>query len=162
MAKEILTEENFRKLDEVILQHKDERGALMPVLQKAQDIFGCLPIEVQRRISEGTKQPMSDIYGVVTFYSQFSLVPRGEYTVSICMGTACYVRGAKPIVDKVAEMLDIRPGETSADAKFSLVATRCIGACGLAPILTVNEDVYGRLTLDEIPAIIEKYQKEGS
>jgi formate dehydrogenase (NAD+, ferredoxin) subunit C len=162
MAKEILTEENFRKLDEVILQHKDEKGALMPVLQKAQDIFGCLPIEVQRRISEGTKQPMSDIYGVVTFYSQFSLVPRGEYTVSICMGTACYVRGAKPIVDKVADMLGIRPGETTADAKFSLVATRCIGACGLAPILTVNEDVYGRLVLDEIPAIIEKYQKEGS
>ena len=162
MAKEILTEENFRKLDEVILQHKDEKGALMPVLQKAQDIFGCLPLEVQRRISEGTKQPMSDIYGVVTFYSQFSLVPRGEYTISICMGTACYVRGAKPIVDKVAELIGVRPGETSADARFSLVATRCIGACGLAPILTVNEDVYGRLVLDEIPAIIEKYQKEGS
>jgi formate dehydrogenase (NAD+, ferredoxin) subunit C len=162
MAKEILTEENFQKLDEVILQHKDEKGALMPVLQKAQDIFGCLPIEVQQRISEGTKQPMSDIYGVVTFYSQFSLVPKGEYTVSICMGTACYVRGAKPIVDKVSELLNIRPGETSTDAKFSLVATRCIGACGLAPILTVNEDVYGRLVLDEIPAIIEKYQKEGS
>ncbi|MEN1759158.1 MULTISPECIES: complex I 24 kDa subunit family protein [Anoxynatronum] len=162
MAKEFLTEENFQKLDEVILRHKNRQGALMPVLQEAQDIFGCLPIEVQRQISEGIKIPMSEIYGVVTFYSQFTLEPKGEYTISICMGTACYVRGAKPMVEKVAEMLGIAPGETSADAKFSLVATRCIGACGLAPILTVNEDVYGRLTLEDIPGIVEKYQKEGS
>jgi formate dehydrogenase (NAD+, ferredoxin) subunit C len=102
---------------------------------------------------------MSDIYGVVTFYSQFTLVPKGEYTVSICMGTACYVRGAKPIVEKVSEMLGIKPGETSADAKFSLVATRCIGACGLAPVLTVNEDVYGRLVLDEIPELLKNIRR---
>ena len=162
MAKEFLTEENFKKLDEVILRHKNEKGALMPVLQKAQGIFGCLPIEVQQRISEGIKMPMSEIYGVVTFYSQFTLVPNGEYTISVCMGTACYVRGAKPIVDKISDMIGIKAGETSADARFSLVATRCIGACGLAPVLTVNEDVYGRLVLEDVPKIIEKYQKEGS
>lgn len=162
MAKEFLTEENFKKLDEVILRHQNEQGALMPVLQASQDIFGCLPIEVQQKISSGIKVPMSEIYGVVTFYSQFSLEPRGEYTVSVCMGTACYVRNAKPIVDKISEMLGIAPGETSADAKFTLVATRCIGACGLAPIMTVNENVYGRLVLEDVPAIIEKYQKEGS
>jgi len=162
MAKDFLTEENFIKLDEVIEHHQHQQGALMPVLQEAQEIFGCLPIEVQQRISEGLKIPMSEIYGVVTFYSQFTLEPKGKYTVSICMGTACYVRGAKPIVDKVSEMLGIAPGETSTDAMFSLVATRCIGACGLAPILTVNENVYGRLVLEDIPGIIEKYQKEGS
>lgn len=162
MAKEYLTEENFKKLEEVIEHHQHQQGALMPVLQEAQEIFGCLPIEVQQRISEGIQIPMSDIYGVVTFYSQFSLEPKGEYTISVCMGTACYVRGAKPIVEKIAEMLGIAPGETSADAKFSLVATRCIGACGLAPIMTVNENVYGRLVLEDIPEIVEKYQKEGS
>lgn len=162
MAKEFLTEENFKKLDGVISRHQHQQGALMPVLQEAQEIFGCLPIEVQQRISEGTKVPMSDIFGVVTFYSQFTLEPKGEYTISVCMGTACYVRGAKPIVEKISDMIGIAPGETSADAKFSLVATRCIGACGLAPIMTVNENVYGRLVLEDIPGIIEKYQKEGS
>lgn len=162
MAKDFLTEENFKKLDDVIQRHQYQQGALMPVLQEAQEIFGCLPIEVQQRISEGTKTPMSDIFGVVTFYSQFTLEPKGEYTVSVCMGTACYVRGAKPIVEKISDMIGISPGETSADAKFSLVATRCIGACGLAPIMTVNENVYGRLVLEDIPGIIDKYQKEGS
>lgn len=162
MAKDFLTEENFRELDEVIRRHQHQQGTLMPVLQEAQEIFGCLPIEVQQRISEGTKVPMSDIFGVVTFYSQFTLEPKGEYTISVCMGTACYVRGAKPIVEKISDMIGIAPGETSADAKFSLVATRCIGACGLAPIMTVNKNVYGRLALEDVPGIIEKYQKEGS
>lgn len=160
MDKPFLTDEHFQKLDAVIARHKDEKGALMPVLQKAQDIFGCLPIEVQRHISKGTRIPMSEIYGVVTFYSQFTLEPKGKYTISVCMGTACYVRNAKPIVEKISEMIGIAPGETSEDAKFSLVATRCIGACGLAPIMTVNESVYGRLKLEDIPGIVEKYQKE--
>ena len=162
MAKEFLTEENFQQLDEVIKRHQHHQGALMPVLQEAQGIFGCLPIEVQQKISEGLRIPMSDIFGVVTFYSQFTLEPKGEYTVAVCMGTACYVRGAKPIVDKISEMIGIAPGETSADARFSFVATRCIGACGLAPVMTINENVYGKLVLDDVPGIIEKYQKEGS
>ncbi|KAB3533528.1 NADH-quinone oxidoreductase subunit NuoE family protein [Alkaliphilus serpentinus] len=157
MAKNLFTEENFSRLDEVIAANKETKGALMPVLHEAQRIFGCIPLEVQKVISESLKIPISEIYGVVTFYSQFTLEPRGEFVIGVCMGTACYVRGAQPILDKISQLTNTKVGKTSEDGKFTLEATRCIGACGLAPVITVNEDVYGRLELKDIPAIIEKY-----
>ena len=157
MAKNILTEENFQKLQKAIDADKDKKGALIPILHEGQKIFGCLPIEVQKKISEEIKVPLSEIYGVVTFYSQFSLEPKGDYVVSVCLGTACYVKGAQAIIEKVREVIGTKPGGNSPDGKFTLVATRCIGACGLAPVMTVNEDVYGRLKVEDIPGILEKY-----
>lgn len=157
MDKSYLSNENFARLDEVIEEHKEKRGALMPVLHEAQKIFGCLSLEVQQKISEKMSVPLSEIYGVVTFYSQFTLEPKGKYTIGVCLGTACYVRGSQAIVDKVTELTGVEVGKTSPDGKFSLEATRCIGACGLAPVLTVNEEVYGRLTVEDIPGILAKY-----
>ncbi len=157
MAKDILAQENFDKLNQYIADNKDRPGALMPVLQEGQKIFGALPLEVQKVISEKLNIPLAEIYGVVTFYSQFTLVPAGDYTVSVCMGTACYVRGAQAIIDKIGTELKLKVGSTSADGKYTLLATRCIGACGLAPVMTVNEDVYGRITDKDITTILAKY-----
>lgn len=157
MTKNYLTEEKFAKLHEVIESHKDMQGPLMPILHEAQHIFGAIPLEVQKTISEKMNVPLAEIYGVVTFYSQFTLEPKGEYLISICLGTACYVRGAQQLIDKVVELTGVGVGKTSLDGKYSLEATRCIGACGLAPVLTVNEDVYGRLVVADIPGIIQKY-----
>ena len=136
---------------------KDDKGALMPILQKAQEIYGYLPIEVQTIIAKEMDIPLEKIYGVVTFYSQFSLNPKGKYKISVCLGTACYVKGSGDIYNKLMEKLGITGGECTADGKYSLEACRCIGACGLAPVMTVNEDVYGRLTVDEIDGILKKY-----
>lgn len=158
MKKNYLTEENYEKLHKVIEDHKTMQGPLMPILHEAQHIFGAIPMEVQKKISEELHIPLAEIYGVVTFYSQFTLEPKGDYLISVCLGTACYVRGAQQLIDKISEMTKVSVGKTSPDGKFSLEATRCIGACGLAPVLTVNEDVYGRLTLEDIPGIIQKYQ----
>jgi NADP-reducing hydrogenase subunit HndA len=152
------TPEQETQLREVIAAHKDSKGALMPVLQKAQDIYGYLPIEVQKIISDEMDIPLEKIYGVVTFYAQFSLYPKGQYNISVCLGTACYVKGSGDIYEKLKEMLEIDGGECTADGKFSLEACRCIGACGLAPVMTVNEDVYGRLTVDQIADILAKYE----
>lgn len=157
MAKNILTEENFAKLDEIIKSCKDMQGPLMPVLHKAQGVFGALPLEVQKVISRELKIPLAEIYGVVTFYSQFTLEPKGDFLIGVCLGTACYVKGAQQIIDRISNQLKIKVGETSKDGKFTLEATRCIGACGLAPVLTVNEDVYGRLVESDVPGILEKY-----
>ena len=151
------TKEQEAQLLAVIAEKKDTQGALMPILQKAQEIYGYLPIEVQKIISDNTGIPLEKIYGVVTFYAQFSLYPKGEYTISVCLGTACYVKGSGDIFNKLSEKLGIAGGECTPDGKFSLEACRCIGACGLAPVLTVNEDVFGRLTVDDVDKIIEKY-----
>lgn len=151
------TPEQEAQLLDFISEKKNDKGSLMPILQKAQEIYGYLPIEVQKMISDNTGIPLEKIYGVVTFYAQFSLYPKGEYTISVCLGTACYVKGSGDIFDKLQEMLGISGGECTEDGKFSLEACRCIGACGLAPVLTVNEDVYGRLTVDDIDRIIAKY-----
>lgn len=151
------TKEQEAQLLEVIASHKDEKGCLMTILHKAQDIYGYLPIEVQTIISNELSIPLKKIYGVVTFYSQFSLNPKGKYNISVCLGTACYVKGAGDILNKLSELLEINSGECTSDGKFSLEACRCIGACGLAPVLTVNEDVYGRLTVDDVADIISKY-----
>ncbi len=152
------TPEQEAELRKVIADNKDEKGALMPVLQKAQDIYGYLPIEVQKIIATEMDIPLEKIYGVVTFYSQFSLLPKGKYKISVCLGTACYVKGSGDIYDKLIEKLGIKGGECTPDGKFSLEACRCIGACGLAPVLTVNDDVYGRLTVDQVQDILDKYK----
>lgn len=157
MPKEILTKENFQKLEAVIEKNKGKKGALMPVLHEGQKIFGCLPLEAQKRISEALNIPLAEIYGVITFYSQFTLEPKGDYTIGVCMGTACYVKGVQKIIDRIKKEANVEVGATSPDGKFSLEATRCIGACGLAPVLTVNEDVYGRLVEADVPGIIAKY-----
>lgn len=152
------TREQEEQLLEVIARLKDQKGALMPILQKAQDIYGYLPIEVQRTISDETKIPLEKIYGVVTFYSQFSLTPKGKYQISVCLGTACYVKGSGDIYNKLMEKLGIVGGECTPDGKFSLDACRCIGACGLAPVMTINGEVYGRLKVDDIEEILAKYE----
>ncbi len=152
------TKEQEDALLKVIAEHRDDNGSLMPIMQKAQDIYGYLPIEVQTMISNELNVPLEKIYGIATFYSQFSLYPKGKYKVSVCLGTACYVKGSGDIFNKLQDMLGIKDGECTEDGKFSLESCRCIGACGLAPVLTVNEDVYGKLTLDDLDGIISKYK----
>ena len=132
----------------------------MPILQKAQGIYGYLPIEVQKIIAESLGMPLEEVYGVATFYAQFTLNPKGKYTISVCMGTACYVRGAGAILDRLSEKLGIQPGGITPDGKFSIEACRCLGACGLAPVLTINGEVYGRLVPDDVDKIIDKYMNE--
>jgi len=152
------TKEQEEELLKVIQELKEEKGSLMPILQKAQDIYGYLPIEVQTMISNEMQVPLEKIYGVVTFYSQFTLSPKGKYQISVCLGTACYVKGAGDIYDKLKELLGIEGGDCTPDGRFSLDACRCVGACGLAPVMLVNDEVYGRLTVDEVEGILKKYQ----
>ncbi|MDH6366244.1 MULTISPECIES: NAD(P)H-dependent oxidoreductase subunit E [Breznakia] len=152
------TKEQEDLLNEVIAKHKDQRGGLMPVLQEAQEIYGYLPLEVQKMIANGLDKSLSEIYGVVTFYSQFSLVPKGKYKISVCMGTACYVKGADKVLDEIQNKLNIKAGGCTEDGLFSIDATRCVGACGLAPVILVNEDVYGKVTVEEVDGILRKYR----
>lgn len=151
------TPEQEAALKEVIERYSDDPGAVMPVLQEAQDIYGYLPVEVQTMIAEGLGVSIEEVYGVSTFYSQFALSPKGKYNISVCLGTACYVKGSGDILDKLSDILGIDAEECTPDGKFSLTACRCIGACGLAPVIMVNEDVYGRLTVDDVQGIIDKY-----
>ncbi|MBR3692434.1 MAG: NAD(P)H-dependent oxidoreductase subunit E [Clostridia bacterium] len=150
------TPEQEQKLLEIIHSHT-EAGKLMPILQEAQELYGYLPVEVQAIISRETGISMSEIYGVVTFYAQFNLNPKGKYNIAVCLGTACYVKGAGDVIEKIKEILKIDVDEITPDGKFSLEATRCIGACGLAPVMTIGGEVYGRLTADMIPDILKKY-----
>ncbi len=152
------TEEQKVELDGIIARHRGEKGAILPVLQEAQEVYGYLPIEVQGMIAEGLGVPLEEVYGVSTFYSQFSLTPKGQYNISICLGTACYVKGAAAVLDKLVSILGVQPEECTPDGKFSLTACRCIGACGLAPVLTVNGDVYGRLSPDDVEQILARYE----
>ena len=151
------TPEQKEQLLAVIAKHANEEGALIPVLHEAQEIYGYLPIEVQQMISDEMHIPLSDIYGVVTFYTRFSLNPRGKYNIGVCLGTACYVKGSGKILERIKEKLGIDVGECTPDGKFSIEATRCIGACGLAPVFTVGEDVYGRLTDADVDDVLAKY-----
>lgn len=150
----------YLELEKIIDEHKDQPGALIPILHKAQNLFGYLPEDVQVIIADRLGIPAVEVFGVVTFYSLFSTEPRGKHVISVCMGTACYVKGAGEIVKKIEEILDVKVNGTTHDLKFSLDATRCIGACGLAPVMTIGEDVYGRLTVDMIPDILKKYQEQ--
>ena len=155
-----LEKERVEALQRVIDELRDEPGALMPIMQRAQDIFGYLPEDVQKYIAKEMDIPVSDVYGVATFYAQFNLEPKGQYTISVCMGTACYVKGSQEILDKFKEKLGIDVGECTEDGLFSLDACRCIGACGLAPVVTVNDDVYGKLNADMVEDILKKYEEE--
>ena len=152
------TEEQKEKLAAVIEEYRGKEGNLMPVMQKAQEIYGYLPPEVQKMIALGLGVPEAEVFGVASFYAQFKLNPDGEIAIAVCLGTACYVKGSGQLADKVTEIVGIGPGETSSDGKYSFEATRCIGACGLAPVMTVNGDVYGRLTPADVAGIIKKYQ----
>ena len=151
------TPEQEAQLKAVIEENKHDSSMLMHVMQQAQAIYGYLPFEVQVMIAEGMDIPLEKVYGVSTFYAQFSLSPKGKYNIAVCLGTACYVKGSQEILDKICEVLGVAPGECTQDLKFSVEACRCIGACGLAPVFTINEDVYGRVTADEIPEILAKY-----
>ena len=151
------TPEQEAKLVEIIAGYKDVQGSMMPIMQEAQNIYGYLPIEVMQIIARETGAPIEEIYGIATFYAQFSLSPKGKYNISVCLGTACYVKGSGEIFDKLQELLGIGAEECTPDGKFSLTACRCIGACGLAPVLTINEEVYGRLTAKDMESVLAKY-----
>ena len=155
------TPEQEERLRKVIDSHKGQPGATMPVLQAAQEIFGYLPEEVQIMIAEGLDIPLSEVYGVSTFYSLFTLNPKGKYQISLCLGTACYVKGAAEVLAAVEKKLGISPGGITPDGMFSLDACRCIGACGLAPVMMINEEVYGRLTAAQVGPILDQYLKKG-
>jgi len=150
--------DKVEKLNCFIKENKDKRGILMMALHEAQDLFGYIPLEIMELISKELKVPLSEIYGVATFYSQFSLVPKGENVIGICLGTACYVKGGQDILAKLEDMLGIKSGQTTPDGKFSIDTTRCLGACGLAPVMMINGQVYGRLTLDKVEEIINSYR----
>lgn len=151
------TPEQEAKLRAVIEEKKNIEGSLMQVMQEAQEIYGYLPLEVQTIIADGMGVSVEQVYGIATFYAQFALSPKGEHQISVCLGTACYVKGSQDIIDRISEVLGIQSGECTPDGKFSLEACRCIGACGLAPVLTVGEDVYGRLTKADVDTILAKY-----
>ena len=146
------------ELKSFIEEMKQKPGPLMPVMQKAQDIFGCLSFPVQELIATEMDIPMSDIYGVATFYSQFALEPKGEHIIGVCMGTACYVKNSQHVLEELTKVLEIEPGKTTADRKFSLEATRCLGCCGLAPVMMIDDQVYGRLVPEDVKGIVEKYR----
>jgi NADH-quinone oxidoreductase E subunit len=148
----------FRQLDEFIARQESGRNALIPVLHKAQEIFGFLPPDVQQHVADALGIPASEVLGVVTFYHYFTMQPRGRHTVNVCLGTACYVRGAKKVMEALCHELGVKMGETTPDRRFSLTAQRCFGACGLAPVVMVNEDVHGRVTPKKIASILAKYE----
>ncbi len=147
------TKEQEEKLKQVIADCAGDNSQLMHVMQVAQDIYGYLPFEVQQMIADGMGVPLEKVYGVATFYAQFALSPKGEYAISVCLGTACYVKGSQEILDELSAQLGIGP-----DGRFSLTACRCIGACGLAPVMMINDDVYGKITAADVKGILEKYQ----
>lgn len=147
----------MRHVREAIERFRGMKGALIPVLHEVQDTYGYLPEDVLHLVSDELGVPMTDIYGVASFYSFFSLEPKGEHIIRVCMGTACYIKGAQSLLDRLGTDLQIKPGETTKDGKFTLEATRCLGACGLAPVMTIDEDVHGRLMQGDIPKLLKKY-----
>lgn len=151
------TPEQAKALEEAIAAANGDKNRLMAVMQDAQGIYGYLPYEVQVRIAEGLDVPVEKVYGVATFYAQFALSPKGKYNISVCLGTACYVKGSQSVLDELVKELGIDPGECTLDTKFSLEACRCIGACGLAPVMMINDDVYGKLDANQIKGILQKY-----
>lgn len=154
------TPQQAEALKKCIDEHRGEKGALMPVLQSAQAIYGYLPVEVQTVIAEGLNLPLAEVFGVATFYSQFSLNPKGKHKVSVCLGTACYVKGSDKILEAIEKQLGISCGECTPDRKFSIDSCRCVGACGLAPVMIVDGEVYGKLTPKDVPGILENYMKD--
>ena len=154
---DVAMKEKMEKLEQIILQHKDQQGSLIPILHETQELFGYIPEEAQKKISEVMNIPLAEIFGVTTFYSRFTLNPRGKNTISVCLGTACYVKNSQGVLDRLNEELKVATGGTTEDNKFTLEATRCLGCCGLAPVMMINEDVYGKLVPEDIPDILKKY-----
>ncbi|HEY5555472.1 NAD(P)H-dependent oxidoreductase subunit E [Acetobacterium sp.] len=154
---ELIPVENLDVVKAIVAKQKDIPGCLVQIMQETQTEYGYLPLELQRTIADELGIPLTEVYGVATFYSQFTLKPKGKYQIAICLGTACYVRGAQPIIDKVNSILGTVLGETTEDGQYSVDATRCIGACGLAPVMMINEDVFGSLRVNDIPGILSKY-----
>ena len=154
------TAEQMNMLLDCIRSHSGEAGALMPVLHEAQEIYGYLPAEVQTVIAEELNLPLAEVYGVATFYSQFSLAPKGKHKISVCLGTACYVKGSDKVLEAIEKELRISCGECTPDKKFSIDSCRCVGACGLAPVMIVDGEVYGRLTAKDVAGILDKYMKD--
>ena len=150
-----------KQIIEIISRYKDEKTPLMMILSDIQKEFGYIPLEVQELVSEKIGVPVAEIYGVVTFYSFFSLNPKGKYVIGVCLGTACYVKGSQQVIDKFSEILDIKAGETSKDGLFTLDALRCIGACGIAPALTINGKVYPKVQVSDVPGIVQEYRNLG-
>ncbi|WP_213974483.1 NADH-quinone oxidoreductase subunit NuoE [Tepidanaerobacter acetatoxydans] len=150
--------DKLKQIEEMLKKYKGQKGALLQALQEAQNIMGYLPIEVQEMVAETLDITLSEVYSTITFYSFFSLKPKGKYQIRTCLGTACYVRGAEKVLDRLKTELGIEVGDTTDDGKFSLNACRCIGACGLAPAIIINDEVYGRLTPDKIPDILKKFE----
>lgn len=148
------------ELKQRIAKHLQKPGPLMPTLHDAQQIFGCIPLEVQKIIAEELNEPIAKINGVVSFYSHFTVEPKGKHIINVCLGTACYVRGSQDIIDKLSELLKIKPGETTADGKFTLAANRCFGACGLAPVFTVDGKVYGTANTKDAQSAVESLLKD--
>lgn len=148
----------FDELKKYIDSVKNSQGVTMQILQKAQGIFGYLPLEVQQFISDETNIPLADIYGVVTFYTQFSTEEKGKHKIGVCLGTACYVKGSQEIRDKLAELLNVQVGKTTEDRLFTLEETRCLGCCGLAPVMMIDDEVYGKISVNKIPEILKKYK----
>ena len=159
MCKNQITEEKYQQLESFINDLPEKKGALIEVLHKAQSIFGYLPQEVQLFVGEKLDIPASKVYGVVTFYSYFTTEPRGQYVINVCMGTACFVRGAGAVLDEFTKQLNIKTGETTLDGKFTIEVLRCVGACGLAPVVTINEKVYGHVTPAEVKKILAEYEQ---
>lgn len=151
------TAEQEAELKKIIEQYKDVPGGTMPVMQQAQGIYGYLPEEVQIMIAEGLGVPLEEVYGISTFYSLYNLNPKGQYKINVCLGTACYVKGSQQILDKLELRLGCKNGSISPDGKYSIDATRCVGACGLAPVMIINDDVYGRMTPDMVDDVLAKY-----
>ncbi|MBQ7668238.1 MAG: NADH-quinone oxidoreductase subunit NuoE [Clostridia bacterium] len=148
----------LKEIEKIIEKHKNEGGALIPILHEAQDLLGYLPEEVQKMIAKGLNISLAEVYGVATFYSRFKLNPKGKYNIQVCLGTACYVKGSDKVLAKIEETLGIKTGETTPDGKFSIESARCVGACGLAPVMVVNEEVYGKVTPDMVKDILSKYE----
>ncbi|OGW38399.1 MAG: hypothetical protein A2010_14735 [Nitrospirae bacterium GWD2_57_9] len=153
-----ISPEQYKKIDAIIEKYKNKPGSLIPVLQQAQDVYGYLPHIVQRYIAQGMKMSPSVVFGVATFYSFFTLVPRGKHVIRVCLGTACYVKRSEEILDKVKDELDIEVGEVTRDKKYSLEAVRCLGACGLAPVVVIGQDTYGDVAATKVMDIVKKYE----
>ncbi len=148
------------KMEEILAKYKKEKENLIQILNEVQEYYGYVPEKAQVAISEYLSMPMAEIYGVVTFYSRFTLKPKGKYHIAVCLGTACFVKGSEKVLDRAKERLGIEVGETTKDGKFSLEATRCVGACGLAPVFTVNDEVYGKATVKMMDEVLDKYMED--
>ena len=151
------TAEQLAQVDKIIADHRGKPGALIPVLERVQDVCGYLPMEIQSMVAKGLGLPIANVFGVVTFYSFFTMIPRGKHVIRVCLGTACYVRGGQRILDKLVELLKIQPGECTEDRNFSLETVRCLGACGLAPVVVIDEDTHGQVKPAKLDSLLVKY-----